>query len=95
MAYQLTKKQMMKEIVRCGKDPDYFINSFITISHPIKGTIPFNTFDYQTGLLESYQDYRFNCDHAVAILSSGCSQQIRKKVWRNFALILRYLLHCF
>ena len=58
--YQLTKKQMMKEIVRCGKDSNYFINSFITISHPIKGTIPFNTFDYQTRLLESYQDYRFN-----------------------------------
>ena len=60
MSYQLNKKQMVKEIVRCGRDPNYFINSFITIAHPIKGTIPFKTFSYQTGLLESYQDYRFN-----------------------------------
>ena len=50
----------MKEIVRCGKSPSYFINSFITISHPIRGTIPFKTFDYQKDLLESYEDYRFN-----------------------------------
>lgn len=51
---------MMKEIVKCGKNSDYFINSFITISHPIRGAIPFKTFDYQKDLLESYQDHRFN-----------------------------------
>ena len=60
MAYKLTKKQIIKEIVRSGKDPDYFINSFASIAHPIRGSIPFKTFDYQTDLLEDFQDYRFN-----------------------------------
>tara|TARA_Y100000310_G_scaffold113770_1_gene112216 strand:+ start:1424 stop:3013 length:1590 start_codon:yes stop_codon:yes gene_type:complete len=60
MAYELTKKQIIKEIVRSGKDPNYFINSFASIAHPIRGSIPFKTFDYQTDLLEDFQDYRFN-----------------------------------
>jgi hypothetical protein len=60
MPYQLTKKQKIKEIVKCGRDPSYFINSFIVISHPIRGSIPFKTYEYQKDLLELYEDYRFN-----------------------------------
>jgi hypothetical protein len=60
MAYRLTKKEMMKEIVKCGKDPVYFIDSYSKITHPQEGLIPFRLFDYQKDLLKSYQDHRFN-----------------------------------
>jgi len=60
MSYKLTKKQIIKEIVHSGKDPNHFINSFASIAHPIKGNIPFKTFDYQSDLLENFEDYRFN-----------------------------------
>jgi hypothetical protein len=60
MAYQLTKKQIIKEIVKCGKDPVYFTNTYARISHPMKGQIPFNTYDFQTQLLKDFVDYRFN-----------------------------------
>ena len=60
MPYQLTKKEIIKEIVKCGKDPVYFINSYAKISHPIHGTIPFKTYDFQTELLRDFNDYRFN-----------------------------------
>jgi len=60
MSYQLTKKEVTKEIIKSGKDPVYFINTYTKISHPVSGLIPFKTYDYQEGLLESFVDYRFN-----------------------------------
>ena len=60
MAFEPTKKEIVKEIIKCGKDPDYFINNYARISHPIKGLIPFNTYDFQSELIENFNDYRFN-----------------------------------
>jgi len=59
MAYKLTKKQILKEIRECGKNPDYFTNNYAKISHPKKGLIPFKTFDFQKDLLEDFNDHRF------------------------------------
>ena len=50
----------MKEIVKCGKNPDYFINTYAKITHPQKGLIPFHLYDFQRGLLEDFEDNRFN-----------------------------------
>jgi len=58
--YQPTKKQIKAEIVKCGKDPVYFINTYARISHPLHGLVPFNTYPFQTELLQSFNDYRFN-----------------------------------
>tara|TARA_R110000824_G_scaffold187556_1_gene368801 strand:+ start:1133 stop:2719 length:1587 start_codon:yes stop_codon:yes gene_type:complete len=60
MSKTLTKKQIVKEIVKCGKEPVYFINNYCKISHPQRGLIPFTLYDYQAGLLEDFNDYRFN-----------------------------------
>mgnify|MGYP003110985263 FL=1 len=60
MGYKLTKKEILKEVVRCGKDPNYFINNYARIPHPEKGLIPFKTYDFQTDLLEDFNDYRFS-----------------------------------
>ena len=60
MGYQLTKKEITKEILKCGKDPVYFINNYAKISHPMHGLIPFKLYDYQETLIEDYNDYRFN-----------------------------------
>ena len=57
---RLTKKEILKEIVKCGKDPVYFLKNYARISHPLKGQILFNLFDYQEDLLQDYNDYRFN-----------------------------------
>ena len=56
----LTKKEVMKEIVKCGKNPDYFINNYAKITHPQKGLIPFKTYAYQKDVLELFEDHRFN-----------------------------------
>lgn len=60
MSYTLSKKEIVTEIIKCGKDPNYFINNYARISHPIDGLIPFKTYPYQTDLLTDFNDYRFN-----------------------------------
>ena len=60
MAYQPSKQEIVKEILKSGKDPVYFINNYCRISHPMKGLITFKTYPYQDDLLTDFNDYRFN-----------------------------------
>tara|TARA_B100000963_G_scaffold361116_1_gene394938 strand:+ start:7890 stop:9479 length:1590 start_codon:yes stop_codon:yes gene_type:complete len=60
MSYTLSKKEIVAEILKCGKDPVYFIDNYARISHPIEGLIPFKTYPYQADLLHDFNDYRFN-----------------------------------
>ena len=53
------KEFQYKEIVKCGKDPNYFIKTYVKISHPMKGLIPFKTFEYQDECVKAYQQHRF------------------------------------
>ena len=60
MAYHISKTEVKKEVTKCGKDPVYFLNNYAKISHPDRGLIPFRTYDFQTDLLKSFNDQRFN-----------------------------------
>ena len=60
MSLKLSKQEIVKEIVKSGKDPVYFINNYCRISHPLRGLIPFNTYPYQDDLIKDFNDYRFN-----------------------------------
>ena len=60
MSFELDKKQKVKEILKCGKDPAYFLKTYARISHPMHGLILFDTYDFQDALLEDFNDYRFN-----------------------------------
>tara|TARA_B100001564_G_scaffold118182_1_gene98386 strand:- start:1653 stop:3239 length:1587 start_codon:yes stop_codon:yes gene_type:complete len=60
MPIKLTKQEIMKEIVRCGKKPEYFIHTYAKITHPMKGLIPFHLYPFQEQLLEDFEDHRFN-----------------------------------
>jgi hypothetical protein len=54
------KQRQIAEILRCGKDPAYFINRYVQVQHPIKGRIPFHTFAFQDDCLKAFNDHRFN-----------------------------------
>jgi hypothetical protein len=60
MSYKLSKKQIMREVLKCGKDPVYFINNYAKITHPQKGLIPFHLYDFQEDLVSDFRDRRFN-----------------------------------
>ena len=59
MVFKLSKKDIVKEIVKSGKDPKYFINNYCRISHPMKGLIPFQTYPYPDDLIDDFNDFRF------------------------------------
>jgi hypothetical protein len=60
MAFKLDKKQQVKEILKCGKDPAYFLKTYARISHPLEGLILFDTYEFQDVLLQDFNDHRFN-----------------------------------
>jgi hypothetical protein len=60
MSQYLSKKELVKEIVKCGKDPVYFIDNYCKIAHPTRGQVPFKTWDFQKELLYKFNDYRNN-----------------------------------
>lgn len=50
----------VREILKCGKDPVYFIKQYAKIQHPVRGTIAFKTFPYQDDCVEAFQQHRLN-----------------------------------
>jgi hypothetical protein len=60
MSHQLAKKEILAEVIKCGKDPHYFIDNYAKITHPQRGLIPFHTYNFQSNLLKDFKDYRFN-----------------------------------
>tara|TARA_B100000085_G_scaffold280593_1_gene305752 strand:- start:1267 stop:2889 length:1623 start_codon:yes stop_codon:yes gene_type:complete len=54
------KKGQISEIIKCGKDPVYFMNKYLKIQHPLRGLIPFKTYDFQDDCVKDFNDHRFN-----------------------------------
>ena len=62
--------EQQKEFLRCALDPVYFARNYVFITHPTKGRVPFDLFDYQEEMIRTYADYR----QVVAM----CSRQLGK-----------------
>lgn len=60
MAATFTRAEQIKEIVRCGKDPMYFIKTYTKIQHPTRGTISFDTYSFQDECVKDFQKHRLN-----------------------------------
>lgn len=48
----------VEELERCMNDPIYFIKTYCTIQHPVKGSIPFALFDYQERMISAFAEFR-------------------------------------
>ena len=55
-----SKKGQINEIIKCGKDPVYFMNRYLFIQHPLRGLIPFKTYDFQDDCVDHFNNHRFN-----------------------------------
>ena len=58
--FHLTKADIKKEILKSGRDPLYFINNYVKISHPTKGLIPFTLYPFQEEVVKDFRDNRYN-----------------------------------
>jgi|TARA_R110001583_G_scaffold31600_1_gene107906 hypothetical protein len=54
------KKQQVQEIIKCGKDPCYFFNSYVKIQHPVRGLINFDTYQFQDDCVDTFTQERFS-----------------------------------
>ena len=55
-----SRNGQISEIIKCGKDPVYFMNRYLKIQHPLRGLIPFKTFPFQDDCVKDFNDHRFN-----------------------------------
>lgn len=67
--HDYTPKQI-EEIIRCTKDPVYFIRNYVKVQHPTRGSIPFDLYDYQEDLIHCYIDHRL----VISMLSRQCGK---------------------
>mgnify|MGYP003649658745 FL=1 len=55
-----SRKSQVKEIIKCGKDPNYFFETYVKIQHPVRGMIPFAMYDFQKDCIDDFNKHRFN-----------------------------------
>ena len=56
----VNKSRQISEIIKCGKDPVYFMNSYVRIQHPVRGLIKFDTYQFQDDCVETFNEERFS-----------------------------------
>ena len=61
-AHELTEytTEQVHELLRCSTDPKYFIQKYVKIQHPVKGTVPFTLYPYQEALIDKFHKNRLN-----------------------------------
>ena len=55
-----SRQAIVAEILKCGKDPSYFMKKYCKIQHQLRGLIPFDTYDFQDDCVRDFQKHRFN-----------------------------------
>lgn len=76
----------IQELQKCSEDPVYFIKTYVKITHPTRGAVPFKLYPYQEDMLRAYQQNRF-----VVVLSA---RQTGKSI-TSAAYILWYAMFHF
>ena len=56
----MSRQAIVAEILKCGKDPSYFMKKYCKIQHQLRGLIPFDTYDFQDDCVKQFQQHRFN-----------------------------------
>ena len=56
----LSKQEQIEEIIRCGKDPVYFMKKYCKIQHPARGLLPFETYPFQDDCVKQFLEHRLN-----------------------------------
>ena len=49
---KIRSSNQLKEFLRCSQNPFYFILTYVSVLHPVKGIVPFNMYDFQISMLK-------------------------------------------
>jgi len=56
----MEKSELISEFKKCSEDPIYFLSTYIKVTHPVRGLVPFDLYPFQKRILSEVQDNRFN-----------------------------------
>ena len=56
----MEKNQLLDEFKKCREDPEYFISTYIKVTHPIRGLVPFHLYPFQKRILSEIEGNRFS-----------------------------------
>lgn len=62
--------EQVKEVLRCKRDPIYFIEKYVKIKHPKHGAIKFVLYEFQKRLIQTYEQ-NIKC---ISMLSRQCGK---------------------
>jgi len=61
-SFELSKGDTKEEIIRCGKDPVYFLANYVKISRPgTNAPFLFNLYDFQRDVIRKFASARYSC----------------------------------
>ena len=58
-------KEQVEEYVKCSKDPIYFMKKYIQIVSLDKGLIPFELYDFQEKMVDTFVNNRFTINQQL------------------------------
>lgn len=66
----------IQDLKRCRTDPVYFMKKFIKVTHPTKGMVPLELYDYQERMVDALlnnKDVIMLCSRQLGKCFSGCT----------------------
>lgn len=56
----LKEQRQFEELLKCSKEPIYFIKKYLYIQHPVKGRLPFHLYPFQEDCITDFLDFKYN-----------------------------------
>ena len=56
----LSKTEQKSEFIKCAESVHYFVKTYVKITHPMKGEVPFDLYDFQERVLNDFEKYKVN-----------------------------------
>lgn len=72
--------EMIQELIKCKKDPLYFIENYVKVKHPTKGVMNMELYEYQKRMLKGIHE---NKDSLLL-----CSRQSGKCFYKDTNLVI-------
>ena len=87
-------QEMIMELQKCSVDPIYFMEKYVKVQHPVKGSVPFVLYDYQKEMVMGIHENRSTvllCSRQMGKCSSASTllnTVVKPKGFRKFLLKL-------
>lgn len=80
-----TKLAHAREIIKCGKNPEYFFNTYCKVRHPMRGLVKFETYPFQNDCIKAFQEH----DHNVILKARQLGLSTLTAAYATWMLLFR------